>query len=72
MADKEKKEIQQPNALARFFRETRGELGKVVWPTREDALRLTGIVLAVMVFTAVLLFVFDYISYFVISLILGI
>lgn len=35
------------NFLLRFFRETRSELKKVVWPTRQDALRLTGIIIGV-------------------------
>lgn len=37
----------QPNALRRFISETRGELSKVNWPTREEAMRLTRIVLVV-------------------------
>jgi len=35
------------NAIVRYFRETRAEMSKVTWPTREEALRLTAIVLAV-------------------------
>ncbi len=35
--------------LRRFVRETRSELRKVTWPTREQATRLTAIVLAVSV-----------------------
>ncbi len=37
----------QPNAIQRFIRETRGELRKVTWPTREEALQLTKAVLLV-------------------------
>ena len=48
------------NAIARFGRETVAELRKVNWPTREDALRLTGIVLVVIVFTSTLLALLDY------------
>ena len=33
----------------RILRETRSELKKVVWPTREQTIRLTGIVVAVSV-----------------------
>jgi len=36
----------QPNAIVRFFRETTGELRKVSWPTRQEALNLTLVVLA--------------------------
>ncbi len=37
----------QPNAIVRYFRETSGELKKVNWPTRREAINLTMIVLAV-------------------------
>ena len=43
------------DALTRYFRETRGELRKVTWPTREEAWRLTLIVLAVSAVMAVFL-----------------
>ena len=45
----------QQNAVARFYRETVGELRKVSWPTREEAMRLTGIVLIVLVAMAIIL-----------------
>jgi preprotein translocase subunit SecE len=43
------------NAIARLFRETRSELRKVVWPTREEAIRLTLVVLAVSITIGILL-----------------
>ncbi len=52
---KVKTERQGPNALVRYFRETRGELRKVTWPTREDTWRLTLIVLGVSAAMAVFL-----------------
>ena len=58
MTDKDKAE-KKPNRLARWWRETKGELGKVTWPTPKDAWRMTWIVLAVMGFMGVLLFLFD-------------
>lgn len=30
-----------------FFRETLGELKKVIWPTKDEVIRLTGVVLIV-------------------------
>ncbi|HSH03034.1 MAG TPA: preprotein translocase subunit SecE [Anaerolineae bacterium] len=56
----EKKE-KQANALARYLRETRGELDKVTWPTREESIRLTLIVIAVTIFMAALLAGFDFV-----------
>lgn len=53
---KKKKE----NRIIRYFKQTRAELKKVTWPTREEAIRLTGIVLAVTVVMAVFLGLLDY------------
>lgn len=45
----------QPNAIQRYMRETIAELRKVSWPTRQEALALTRIVIIVMVITAAIL-----------------
>lgn len=47
------------NALVRYFRDTRAEIAKVTWPTRETGLRLTGIVLAVTVVSGIFLWIVD-------------
>jgi preprotein translocase subunit SecE len=52
--------VKEPNFVVRYYRETVGELRKVVWPTREEAFRLTGIVLLVIITTAVVLGAFDW------------
>lgn len=48
------------NRIVQYFKETRAELRKVTWPTRQEALNLTGIVLAVTVFMAALLGLLDF------------
>lgn len=48
-------------SLGRYISETRGEVRKVVWPTREQAIRLTAIVLAATLAMTVLLYAFDYV-----------
>lgn len=58
-ATEEKKPASQPNKVTRYFRETRGELRKVTWPTRDESWRLTAIVLGVTVVMAAFLWVFD-------------
>jgi len=59
----DKKEIKkQPNAVVRFYRETIGELRKVTWPTRTEALNLTGIVLVVLVAMAIFLGLIDFLG----------
>lgn len=52
--------VKEPNFIVRYYRETVGELKKVVWPTREEAFRLTGIVLFVITVMAIVLGLFDY------------
>jgi preprotein translocase subunit SecE len=47
-------EVQPENRFVQFYRETAAELRKVVWPTRDEAVRLTIIV--VIVVTAMSLF----------------
>ncbi len=58
------------NPVVRYFRETRAELAKVSWPTREEWLRLSGIVLAVTAIMAVILGVADAIGSELMSLLL--
>ena len=50
-AETEKK----PNRLVEYIREARAELRRTTWPTREEALNLTWIVLVVTVVMAILL-----------------
>ena len=52
--------IKEPNAIVRYYRETVGELKKVVWPTRQEAVQLTTIVLIVIVVMSTVLGSFDY------------
>lgn len=56
---KEKEREQQENVVARTLRETRSELRKVVWPTREETIRLTIVVIAISVTIGLILFVGD-------------
>jgi len=58
MADKSTKEY-KPNRVQKYWRETIGELRKVTWPTKQEAWRLTKIVLYVMAAMAVFLGVLD-------------
>lgn len=44
-----------------FLKEVRGELDKVAWPTRQEAARLTVIVIAVSLAVGFFIGAFDYI-----------
>jgi preprotein translocase subunit SecE len=50
---------QRTNRLSRFFRETAGELRKVNWPTRQEAINLTTIVLIVIAAMSIFLGILD-------------
>jgi len=54
--DKPKKE----NVVVRYLRDTRAELRKVHWPTRQEAWSLTKVVLVVTISMALFLGLLDY------------
>ncbi len=56
----EKKVKGQENKIVRYVRETRGEIRKVTWPTRQESQRLTAIVLGVTALMALFLGVLDF------------
>ncbi len=66
-AETEKKE----NRIVKYFREARAEMRKVTWPTRQEALNLTGIVLAVTVAMSILLWILDILFSGVMSALIG-
>jgi preprotein translocase subunit SecE len=49
----------EDNAIVRYFKDTRAEISKVTWPTREEGIRLTLIVLAITVVSMIILFAVD-------------
>jgi preprotein translocase subunit SecE len=53
----------QPRGLSAFYRETIGELKKVSWPTRKEAINLTWVVIIVMALMAVVLGGLDYLFF---------
>ncbi len=57
--NREQLEARQENRFKRWYRETRAELSKVSWPTRQEGIRLTGIVLVVTVVSALVIFGVD-------------
>jgi len=71
LAEKDKKSRRSENAIQRYFRETTGELKKVTWPTRPEALRLTGLVLLVMVVVGIFLASIDSLAHGLLNLVLN-
>jgi preprotein translocase subunit SecE len=59
------------NAVVRYLRETLAELKKVAWPTRQEATRLTLIVLATTVAMSAFLGIVDLLSTQLFSALIG-
>ncbi len=57
---------------AKFIREVRQEVSKVAWPTRKETLVSTGMVLALIAFTALFFLLADSIISRIIRALLGI
>ena len=51
----------EPNAIIKYFQDTRAELRRVTWPTREETRKLTLIIVAVTLVMAIFLGTLDYI-----------
>jgi preprotein translocase subunit SecE len=62
--------VKKDNVITRYFKETRAELRKVNWPTRQEALNLTLIVVGFTILMAVLLGLIDYIFAWIFGLII--
>lgn len=67
-----KKKTRKQNSIQRYIRETVGELRKVSWPSRQEAMNLTMVVVIVMIFMGILLSVTDVISGRLLDLLLAI
>lgn len=55
-----RQEVVRENRVTRFWRETIAELRKVVWPTRDQAINLTIIVVVTVVAMSAFLGVIDF------------
>ena len=70
VAKRENPVIRPENRVQRFLRETIAELRKVVWPTRDEAIRLTSIVIVVIIAMALFLGGIDYVLNLIVRLLL--
>ena len=64
MAEANKKNwfVRAWGAICRYFRELRSELKKVVWPTPQQVLKNTLIVLACVLVVGVFIWLFDFVA----------
>lgn len=71
MAKSEPEKKKQENRIVEYFRQTWFELKKVSWPTRAEALNLTGIVIVVTTFLSIVLALMDYVFEKLLGLLVG-
>ena len=64
MAEAKKKNflVRAWGAICRYFRELRSELKKVVWPTPQQVLKNTLIVLACVLIVGIFIWAFDFVA----------
>ena len=55
----------EPNAVVKYFNDTRAELRRVTWPTREETKNLTLIIVAVTIAMSLFLGLLDFLFQFV-------
>ena len=66
-----KKKEKKPNRILRWFKDLKGELKKVTWPTAKDTLKNVGIVIACVIFVGIFIWVFDFLARAVIEALLS-
>lgn len=57
----------EPNAIVKYFQDTRAELRRVTWPTRDETKNLTSIIVVVTLLMAFFLGSLDYIFQWVVA-----
>ena len=74
-AEKKAKKDDKPGffqRIARWFREMKSEMKKVVWPTRQTVLKNTGTVLLCSLLIGVCIWVFDFVASSAVEMILNV
>lgn len=66
--NKDKKKVRETGKLKKKAKETMSELKKVIWPSFGDVVKKTGVVLAVVLVFAVVIFGIDYVLGLLVSL----
>ena len=69
-AAKKKKDAKKPNRVLRWFKDLRGELKKVTWPSVKAVIKNVGIVIACVLIVGVCIWVFDWLARAVIDALL--
>ena len=59
---KKKKDAKKPNRVLRWFKDLKGELKKVTWPSVKDVIKNVGVVVACVLVVGVCIWVFDWLA----------
>ena len=70
--DAKKKDAKKPNRVQRWFKDLRGELKKVTWPSARSVLKNVGVVIACVLIVGVCIWVFDWLARAVVDALLQI
>ena len=68
---KKKKEAKKPNRVLRWFKDLRGELKKVTWPSVKDVVKNVGVVIMCVLIVGACIWVFDYLAHAVVGALLN-
>ena len=64
--------VRAARGLAKWFREMKSELKKVVWPTRKQVMKNTVVAVTVMVASGIVLWAFDQLAMLVVQTLISI
>ena len=52
-------EVKKTNKIAKFFRDYKSEFKKIVWPTKEETLRMSAVVLVAIIIAGAAIWLLD-------------
>ena len=72
MAENEKKAVKSKDKKTSFWQGVKREWNKIMWPTREDIIKRTGLVIVISLILGVIITVIDSAALYLIDLIMAI
>lgn len=55
----EETKVQKQSKVSKFFKDYKSEFKKIVWPSKEDTMRMSGVVLVAIIVASIAIFVLD-------------
>ena len=72
VAKKPAKKAEKKGGIGHWFHEMKGEMKKIVWPTKEVTIKNTGIVIGMCAVVGVFLWVFDFAAVTIVQTLLSV